>query len=261
MKKVRVGVIPAAGKGNRINDLPLTRILPKPMLPVLNKPILEYVLENMKKLSVEVVYMIVGYKKDVIKRYFGSGADWDLEIKYVEQKNPKGIAHAIGLVKDYVNEPFISILGDDLTITKSLENLVFEFSEKEALAVEGLVVEKDMEVLRRTCCVVIDNNGKVIDIEEKPTIPKSDLRGCGVYVFDPIVFEFIKRTPISPLRNEKEITNTLRLIAQEGKFYGTLINGINVNVNTFNDLMNAIKLLLNTKKHNSLNSVGKITIS
>jgi len=244
MKKINVGVVPAAGKGNRIDDLPLTKILPKPMLPILNKPILEYVIENMKRVGVEVVYIIVGHKKDIIKEYFGSGVDWNIEIEYIEQKKPEGIAHAISLAKNYISDPFFVILGDDLTITKSLDNLTEIFLGKKAWGVEGIVVEKDIEALRRTCCLTVNENGEVRNIEEKPSKPISNLRGCGVYVFDPVVFRFIEKTPITPPRNEKEITVTLKLMAKERRVYVSLINGVNININTFRDLMRATTLLI-----------------
>lgn len=243
MKTVRVGIIPAAGKGNRINDLPLTRILPKPMLPILDKPILEYVIENMKKLGVEVLYMIVGFRKDVIKEYFRNGEEWGIKIYYIEQKKLRGIAHAISLAKNYVSEPFAVILGDDFTIAESLYNIVESFFAKSAWAVEGVVIEKDVEAIKRTCCLTMNEHGRVIEIEEKPNNPKSHLRGCGIYIFDPVVFEYIERTPITPFRNEMEITTTLKIMAENGKVYGSFINGINVNINTFDDLMKAAGLL------------------
>ncbi len=99
MKRIKVGVIPAAGYGRRLISLPLTRVLPKCLLPILNKPILEYVIENMKKMGVEDVYMIVGFKKDLIQEYFEDGSDFGINIKYILQSNPLGIAHAIGLTK------------------------------------------------------------------------------------------------------------------------------------------------------------------
>ena len=127
MKKIKVGVIPAAGKGTRISDLPLTRILPKPMLPILNKPILEYVIEGMKKVGIETIYMIVNHKKEIIKEYFRDGGDWGIKIHYIVQKELKGIAHAIGLTKEYIDEPFMVMLGDVLLIAESLDNLVETF--------------------------------------------------------------------------------------------------------------------------------------
>jgi len=249
VKKIKVGVIPAAGKGNRISDLPLTRILPKPMLPILNKPILEYVIENMKKVGVETVYLIVGHKKELIQEYFKDGEDWDVNIQYIEQKEPKGIAHAIGLTKDYINEPFMVILGDDLTTTNSMNDFLEIFWKNTAYVVEGVVPEDNIEILKRTCCVVLDNNNRIIEIVEKPTHPKSNLRGIGVYLFDPIVFEYIDKTPISAKRGEKEITDTIELIAKKGKAYGVIIDGINININTLDDLMLAIRTLLLKNRH------------
>ncbi|NJE06989.1 nucleotidyltransferase family protein [Thermococcus sp. M39] len=244
MKKIKVGVIPAAGKGNRISELPLTRILPKPMLPILNRPILEYVIENMKKVGVETVYMIVGHKKELIKEYFRDGSEWNVDISYIEQKELKGIAHAVGLTREYIDEPFMVILGDDLTITDSFNNFVEIFWKTGAYVVEGVVSENSLEVLKRTCYVLLDNNNKIIEIVEKPTQPKSNLRGIGVYLFDPIVFEYIDRTPISAKRGEKEITDTIGLMAKDGKAYGAIINGVNININTLDDLMSAIRILL-----------------
>jgi len=245
MKKMRVGVIPAAGKGSRISDLPLTRVLPKPMLPLLDKPLIEYVLENMKRLGIETVYIVVGYKKELLKEYFGNGKDWNVNVEYVEQRNPKGIAHAISLVEDWVNEPFATILGDDFTITKSLSNITEAFWKNGAWAVEGIVPENDIEALKRTCCVSLEDDGRIKEIIEKPTKPKSRLRGTGVYLFHPRIFEFIRKTPISQKRNEKEITDTIGLIMREGKAYGALIDGVNLNVNTLTDLSRATEILLN----------------
>jgi len=247
MKKIKVGVIPAAGKGRRVSDLPLTRVLPKPMLPILNKPILEYVIENMKKMGVEDVYLIVGFKKEIVQEYFGHGEDFGVKIEYIEQANPQGIAHAIELTQDYIKEPFVVILGDDLTIAKSLNNIVETFQVKNAIAVEGVVHEENVNILKRTCCVLLDEKGKIIDIEEKPSAPKSNVRGCGVYIFDPIVYDYIKRTPILPPRYEKEITNTIRLMTMEGPVYGSFIDGVNININTMVDLFEAMQLLLNLK--------------
>lgn len=244
MGKIKTGVVPAAGSGNRISGLPLTRILPKPMLPILNKPILEYVIGNMKNAGVETIYIIVGHKKNIIEEYFQDGKDWNVNIKYIEQKELRGIAHAISLTKDHINEPFMVVLGDDLTITKSLDDFIRAFWKNKAWVIEGVVPETDIDVLKRTCCVMLDKGrGKIKDVIEKPIVPKSNLRGTGVYLFDPIVFEFIKKTPISPKRNEKEITDTIRLMAKRGKAYGFLINGININVNAFSDLFHATMIL------------------
>jgi dTDP-glucose pyrophosphorylase len=248
MKKIKIGVIPAAGKGHRISDLPLTRVLPKPMLPILNRPILEYVFENMKSMGIEDIYLITGHKKGIIQEYFGNGADFGLTLSYITQKIPKGIAHAISLAEKYIDEPFTVILGDDLTIAKSLDNLVETFWRTNSWVIEGIIPESNLETLKRTCCVTLTNGGQIKEIIEKPTIPKSNFRGIGVYLFDPAVFDIIAKTPTSITRGEKEITDTIGLMAKEGKAYGVLINGININVNTCSDLKAATELLLNKLK-------------
>jgi dTDP-glucose pyrophosphorylase len=246
MKKIKYGIIPAAGKGVRIRNLPLTRVLPKPMLPIIDKPILEYVIENMKKFGVRTIYLIVGYKKELIQEYFKNGEDWGIEIHYIEQKELKGIAHAISLAQDYINEPFVVILGDDLTIApdEDFQKIIETFWKNNAYVVEGIVYENDIEVLKRTCCVVLNNSGKIKEIIEKPSVPISNLRGIGIYLFDPIVFDFIKQTPISTTRGEIEITDTIKLISMKGKAFGVLINGINININTYQDFIKAIHLMM-----------------
>ena len=220
------------------------RVLPKCLLPIVNKPILEYVIENMKRIGVEDIYMIVGFKKELIQEYFGDGEDFGVYIDYVLQPNPLGIAHAIELARDHINEPFAVILGDDLTIAESFDNLVKDFWVKRAKVVEGVVLEKDVERLKQTCSVVLDEYGKVLDIEEKPSTPTSNVRGCGIYIFDPEVFDYIKKTPMLPPRKEKEITNTIKLMALDGSAYGSFIDGVNVNVNTVTDLREAMQLIL-----------------
>jgi dTDP-glucose pyrophosphorylase len=244
MRRIKVGVIPAAGHGRRLSSLPLTRVLPKSLLPILNKPILGYVIDNMKQIGVEELYMIVGFKKELIQEYFEDGKDFGLRINYIVQPEPLGIAHAVGLMKGSISEPFAVILGDDLTLTKSLNNIVDLIFAKNAICVEGVVYEESIENLRQACCMSLDNYGRIISAEEKPCSPSSKIRGCGIYLFDPKVFEFIDKTPLSPPRNEREITNTIRLIANAGSAYGAFIDGINVNINTNIDLLRATMLLL-----------------
>ncbi|MGD0644138.1 MAG: nucleotidyltransferase family protein [Candidatus Bathyarchaeia archaeon] len=244
MRRIKVGVIPAAGHGRRLSSLPLTRVLPKSLLPILNKPILGYVIDNMKQIGVEELYMIVGFKKELIQEYFEDGKDFGLKINYIVQPEPLGIAHAVGLTKGLISEPFVVMLGDDLTLTKSLDNVVDLYFAKKAFSVEGVVCEENIENLRQACCLSLDNEGRIISAEEKPCSPSSKIRGCGIYLFDSKVFEFIDKTPLSPPRNEREITNTIRLIAKIGSAYGAFIDGVNINVNTNTDLLKATMLLL-----------------
>ena len=86
----------------------------------------------------------------------------------------------------------------------------------------------------------------MIEILEKPEDPPYMLRGCGVYIFSSEIYEFINKTPVHPVRKEKEITYTINSIAKEGKAYGYIINGSNVNINDYNELLKADLLLKNS---------------
>jgi len=241
-RKIRVAVIPAGGKGTRISDLPLTKILPKSMLPILNKPILEHIFEKIIPLGVERIYLVLGHKSKSIRDYFGDGVDFGVKINYIIEpsKKRKGIGAAIYKTKRFINEPFFVILGDDFTITKSLRNLVDDFFNKKALAVTGLVRDNKKESLKRANCVYLGKDNIIKKIIEKPEKPTSKIRGCGIYIFKPSVFAYIKKTKLSK-KGFKEITDTLDLMSKRKKVYGVFVNGVNININTFSDLILAMK--------------------
>ena len=110
--KINIAVIPAAGKNSRLLDLPLTKILPKTMLPILNKPILHYIIDQLKSEGIKQIFIIVNNKKEIIRDYFGDGEEYGVKISYIYQKKLTGIADAIKLSNQYINKPFFTILGD-----------------------------------------------------------------------------------------------------------------------------------------------------
>lgn len=245
--KIRIGVIPAAGPGERMGYL--GQILPKCLSPLYDRPIIHHVTEHMRQVGVRQVYVVVNYQKDKVIEYFKSvGEKINANVDFVHQKKLLGIADAVALTEEVVDEPFMVILGDDCTFTESLRNLLDLFFKRDAAVVEGIVKEKNREVLKTTCCLKLDRNKRITKIMEKPDVQISNLRGCGVYVFNDEIFEYIKKTPLSPIRNEIEITHTINLVAEDGKAYGEFIDGINVNVNTYDDLLLASTLMKKFKE-------------
>lgn len=237
---ITIGLIPAAGRGSRMFEY--TKLVPKPMIPVLGQPIIEYVVNQMIKEGIKKIYITIGYKGKTIKDYFGNGSKKGIEIRYLKLKNQKsGLAASIGLAEKYIRKPFLTILGDDLTMTDSLKNLFDTFYKNKAYVVEGVIKEKNRKILRETCSLILDKNKKIIKILEKPSSPPSNIRGCGVYVFDPIVFEYIKKT--QKTARGIEITNTIGLVARDKKSFGEFIRGINININQPEDLLKAAKIL------------------
>jgi len=238
-KQIKLGVIPAAGAGKRTGYL--SDILPKCLFPLYDKPIIRHVIDNMTKIGVEEIVIPTHFMKERMFEYFEHARkDIDAEIRLLPLKElPNGIALSIESAKPYVDEPFIVILGDDVTIAGSLQPLVDTFLSSRAIAVEAVVKEEDREAIKRTCSVELKNDGQISRITEKPENPRTDARGCGIYVFDPKVFDYIENTPPTPPRNEVEITNTIGLVARDGKAYGRMLSGININVNTPEDLFRA----------------------
>lgn len=247
-KQIKIAVIPAAGSGTRISELPLTRILPKPMLPLLNKPIAEHIIDWLKSIGIKKIYFIVSFKKEIFKDYFGDGEDFGVQIKYIncpDRQKIGGLADGLYLLKNIIKKPFIVVLGDDFTITKSYEDLINTFFTKKSLVLETVVKETNINALRRACSVKLDKEARIIDIQEKPENPKWAIRGCGIYIFDPIIFSFIEKTPLD--NGKKDITKTIQIMAQETKkVFGFLVEK-NININTLDDLYAATLTVLQRK--------------
>jgi dTDP-glucose pyrophosphorylase len=254
-KKIKIGVIPAAGSGKRLGYL--SSLLPKTLFPLHDRPIIHYVVNQMEFLGIEEVYIIVNVYKEKIIEYF-KFIEMDLRIKlhFIEQKRLDGTANAILLAEKYIKkQPFMVIYGDDCTVTNSLKPMVDLFFKTKAVVVEGVVKEKDKKILRQTCSVKLKKDGKMIEILEKPEKPPYMYRGCGVYLFRPEIFDFIKNTPIHLIRKEREITYTINSVAEADKAYGFIIDGYNININDYNELLKAGLLVKESsrRKNNKLN--------
>jgi len=235
MSEIKFGVIPAAGRGARMGYL--SNLLPKCLFPLYDKPVIHANVEKMVSLGIKAIYIIVHYQKDKIKEYFKSVEDLlDVEINFIEQEKLLGIANAIMLTKDYLDTPFMVMLGDDCTIAKSLQNLVNTFREKNAVALEAIVREENTEILKTTCCVKVNRNKQITEIIEKPQVPSSNLRGCGIYFFQNSIYDYIGATPASSVRNEIEITDVIKLVAKEKL-------ALNMNINSYLDLWKASNLV------------------
>lgn len=248
ISKIRIGVIPAGGKGTRIADFPLTKILPKPMLPVINRPILEYVVENMKQAGVEKIFFLVGHKSSLIKEYFGDGKSFKMEFIYIEDTLMLGMARALLLIETLVKQPFLVILGDDMTISNSFPNIIAKFFKEKCIVVEAVIKEINLNVIKQTCEAHLGKNGLLHDLIEKPQQVTNNLRGCGIYVFSPDIFKYIRQTPTHHFTKRKELSDSIRLVAKDGKAYGYLLKGKNININTFADLVRANHIVLNSNK-------------
>ena len=208
-----VGVILAAGKGSRIQ--PLSMSYPKPLLPVCNKPIIQHQLEDMKRVGIDEIIIVVGHLGEQIVARFGDGGSLGLKIRYVEQHAALGIAHAVAQLESVITTPFLLSLGDIFIVPRHLEDMVTMFWQRKAGAI--LAVKRDTpEAIQRNFAVVLHASGTVTRVIEKPRYIPSNLKGCGVYLFELAIFDAIRRTPRTAQRDEYEITNSIQIMIEDG---------------------------------------------
>lgn len=233
-------IIPAAGAGSRMGYL--SNVLPKCMYPVADKPIIHRVVDNARMLGVKEFVVITHFKEKIIHDYFEKvlAPDYKIKVTFIHQDKLTGLADAIALGENMINEPFAVILGDDFTMAADFGSLLRSFAAHEnAVVVEGVVHEADQRSLMETCCVERSAEGRITRIEEKPAKPFAQCRGTGFYLFRPEVFARIRNTPVTSTRHEREITETIKLLAREDRAYAEFIRGVNLNINSFNDLLQA----------------------
>lgn len=199
-------VILAAGEGLRCRPLTLTRS--KVMLPVANKPILEYIIRALAQNDIKDIILVVGYKKERIMDYFGDGIDFGVSISYVEQSAQLGTAHAVKLAEPMIDEKFLVLNGDNLIDGDTISDLLAASSGDAAL----------LTVVREQTTgygVVLQDKGRVSRIIEKPREKISHLVNTGIYMFSPSIFDEIGKTPISET-GEYAITQTIQRIIDSG---------------------------------------------
>ncbi|KGK99402.1 glucose-1-phosphate thymidylyltransferase [Methanococcoides methylutens] len=194
-------VVLAAGEGTRMR--PLTSKIPKVMLPIANKPMLEHIVDAAIKAGIEGFVFITGYNEERISEYFGSGEERGITIDYVHQKEQLGTANAIGCAKEYVKDKFIVLNGDVLVSSSHIRRMT-ERKEDAVITVKHVENPSDFGVIETSG----DNVSRII---EKPENPPTDLANAGIYLFRESIFELIENTPLSP-REEYEITDSLQML-------------------------------------------------
>lgn len=209
------GLVLAGGKGTRLRPLTYTR--PKPMVPVANRPLIRHVIEDLASAGITDIGVVLGnHGRKAIKSYLGDGSEFGVDITYIVQGNPLGIAHAVACAEKFVEkEPFIVYLSDNL-LRDGIDRFVHGFAESAASA--GILLH-EVEDPTSFGVVDFDDSGKVHGLEEKPDEPPSSKALVGVYAFTSEVFEVIPELSLSG-RGELEITEVLeRMLHSEVGFF------------------------------------------
>jgi glucose-1-phosphate thymidylyltransferase len=199
----------SGGSGTRLR--PITHTSAKQLVPVANKPVLFYGLEAIAAAGITEVGIVVGDTAAEIREAVGDGSALGLSITYIQQDAPLGLAHAVLIARDFLGEDdFVMYLGDNF-IVGGINSLVDEFRTNRPDAQILLT-----RVANPTAFGVaeLDAAGKVISLEEKPAVPKSDLALVGVYIFTPAVHEAVRKIQPSG-RGELEITHAIQWLIDE----------------------------------------------
>jgi len=210
--KIDKAVVLAAGRGTRMREL--TVDLPKPMIEVRTKPVLQHTLAGLRDAWIDQFLLIVGYRADVVRDFFGDGSRYNIAIRYAIQTVQDGTGRVVDLARDFVsNGPFILAYGDILVDPANYRRVVDLPDDVEAM----LTVTRGEDVSKGGA-VFLNDEMHLVGLREKPKPgePTSPWYNAGLYAFRQSIFDFTAKLKPSP-RGEYELTDAIRELAQSGK--------------------------------------------
>jgi dTDP-glucose pyrophosphorylase len=210
--KVNQAVILAAGRGTRMREL--TTEVPKPMIVVRGKPVLQHIIEGLRDAGIHEVLIVIGYRADAVRDFFGDGSRNKVAIQYATQSVQDGTGRVLDLARNFVGDsPFILSYGDILVDPANYKRVV-ELPED----VEAIVTVTRGEDVSKGGAVFLNDRMELVDLREKsqPGEATSPWYNAGLYAFRQNIFGFTAKLKPSP-RGEYELTDAIRDLAQSGK--------------------------------------------
>jgi glucose-1-phosphate thymidylyltransferase len=238
------GVIISGGKGTRLR--PLTYTGAKQLVPVANKPVLFYAVEDLVEAGVEEIGIVVPgdfpMASEQIMAAVGDGSRFGARVTYIEQDAPRGVAHAVSICHDFVgDEKFVVFLGDNF-IREGIARQVQDFRDGAMNATLFLYRVPNPKGLG----IAVVRDGRIVELQEKPRVPKSDLAIVGIYLLDGTFFEAAAGLQPSA-RGELEITDALSRLLQMGcDVRPQMVEGYWIDTGKHLDMLDANRLVLDT---------------
>lgn len=249
LKKVKKAVFPVGGLGTRF--LPVTKSMPKEMLPVSNKPIIQYAFEEAKKAGIEEFIFVTGRNKNAINNHFDHAYELEStlnqkqksqqleevmgwlpqagQIAFVRQQKPLGLGHAIWCARNFIaDEPFVVILADEMILNKGnfLKSMIDSYHEKEENSNIVAVNQVEQKDIHKYGVVDIDQNNKITDMVEKPDAKDapSNLAINGRYILQPEIFKYLENCAAGS-GGEIQLTDAMKAMAKNLPFYAQEYKG------------------------------------
>jgi dTDP-glucose pyrophosphorylase len=221
MAKIEKAVLLAAGRGIRMREL--TVELPKPMIEVRGKPVLQHIVEGLRDAGIREFFIIVGYRADAVQNFFGDGSRYKIAIQYATQVVQDGTGRVVDIARNFAeNSAFILSYGDILVDPQNYKSIVDLPDD-----IEAIITVTRGEDVSKGGAVFLNEQMELVDLREKP--PPGEVErwsaiseravpfyNAGLYVFRPSIFEFIAKLKPSP-RGEYELTDAIRDLAQSRK--------------------------------------------
>jgi len=204
------GLVLTGGFGTRLR--PITYTSQKQLIPIANKPIVFYAIEDLVDAGIKEIGIVYGPNKDQVMKTIGDGDRWGIKITYIEQDYPKGLAHAVLISKDFIKEDsFVMYLGDNL-LKEGIKGFVRDFENSDC---EASILLTHVKNPQQFGVAKLDEKGNVIQLIEKPKKPPSDLALVGIYAFRKSIFDAVNNKKPS-WRNELEITDAIQWLIDRG---------------------------------------------
>lgn len=208
------GVILAGGKGSRI--MPLSKTIPKPLLQINNKPIMEYQIEALRREGITDIMIVVGHLGNQIKQTFGSGSKYGVKITYIESEAT--VTGSLLKLEENLNQKIFALFLADIFMSDiKLNQSIQKLGKKQA---DGIVVAtkaKHFDEIKRNFSIATTKAGQIVQVVEKPKQPINLIKGLGVYLFNWHFFDAIKKTTVSDLRGEVELTDSIQTLINNKK--------------------------------------------